>query len=245
MVFLRYGKPIWITAVLLSCLVVCLVWTFPVIQQAVKYVDLYKQVFTYGLPTITVNNGGLELQGDLPTTITINNNIKVVFCIDANEAMLKDAPLGSVVISESWILRKTAKGINWIGLKNIKVDHPLLLNPESIRQKIDTFLHLAVIVANVLTAILTILLLLVVVVFGAGVGSIIDAFAEGPFRFSDLMAISSVSLLLAILLAALASSYKLTAHHPVLPMLLTFLTVAIILTYGLIRLHRRQQGMNF
>ncbi|MBN1560308.1 DUF1189 family protein [candidate division KSB1 bacterium] len=226
--------PIVATTVILSVYII-----IPLLQRLDHYVDLYEPVLNDTTPTIILQDGKIEFEGNIPQHIELASGVEVFFAEIVNDSLFQLAPVNSVFISSQEIWHKRSDGIKKYDLQQMQIDdEPLVLQPLQLREKLHRLRNTVFVILIVTLMVGLFLILVVLAYFGAGVGIMIDAFQNGPYSFAELLNWSSIFLLLCALLWIVFTSgtvqyvgYAIIAH------------VTIMIVFVHVRLFARREGI--
>jgi|GEM_PF-7064178 len=171
-------------AALVAAIFVTILLIVPSVQLLNDYIDLYRPVLSKDIPTIIIKDNGLELKGDLPKTVTLKNGVKVFFDSTTNKERFQSVPRHSVFIAEKelWIQRKS--DVKKLDLEGLNADDgPQELNPVKIGAAIDNYARLFIIGVTVACIISSFFINWLFVLFGGGIGLMVDAFGNGHLNY--------------------------------------------------------------
>lgn len=194
---------------LLAALIAAILITVLIIMPGVRllndYIRLYRPVLSKDIPTIILKDNGLELKGELPKTVTLKNGVKVFFDRKPDKDRFLSVPQHSVFIAEKelWIQRKS--DVKKIDLENLNSDDgPQELNPVEIGEAIDKYARAFIIGLTIASIILSFLINWLFVLFGGGIGLMVDAFGNGHLNYWQITSLAGgIYVLLSIVMVVL------------------------------------------
>lgn len=200
MIFLFEKKRFAFLAIVLAALFLDIFEIFPIGSKIVDIIKLYRPILNTDTPTLTLENGGLKIEGNIPSQIHIENGIFCYFDSTFNDTVFKSSPKNSLFITPQSVYIQKEDSVKVIDLSNIQLDKPLEINPDRIASAIDSWLKIFLVVFFIIGVIVSLFLLLLISFFGAGFGTMIDAFKNGPFSFKNLFCFSSFFTLLMVII---------------------------------------------
>ena len=177
----------------------------PLMQRLDEYVELYEPALNETTPTIHVLDSRIEFEGHIPQQIILADSVQVLFDTVVNDSLFQTTPARSVFIAEDKICLKKEDDIDVLALENINIDS-LVLRPLEVKKKLHQFRTLTYVIVAFMSVVFLFLIVLLVANFGAGIGIMIDAFANGPHTFKELLNVASLVLLFVILFWIIFSS---------------------------------------
>ncbi len=185
------------------------------------------------LPSILFDSSGTYIEGRLPFEWRLPDSTVILYTHTPDSLYLIDKPVHSLICADSLFLFKTGSRI--IPAKNLAwgEDHTWRLDKTSLNKVMDFYLRIGNTLLHALGILFFLALCGVLIVFGAGVASIVDGFANGPFRFRELLRLAAAVLMAAVLLAVLNPFRSVLLSFikwavPVYLAIMFFLTLALI-----------------
>lgn len=185
----------------------------PLVHSITNLIDMYEAVLNEQLPILRLYDGRIDMEGKLPQKIILENGTYVVFDTTYNDSLFRDLPANSLFISERDIRIKIKAEILTWSLDKIRIgekDEPLLLEPSKMREKIQKYRNLTLIIIGVAIFFIVAMSLISITFFAAGIGFMIDAFTQGAFSFGELLNLAAFILLFVIFLWIIFGSNSIT-----------------------------------
>lgn len=213
MVKLSSKKRYAIIPLLIGTLLIAIFKILPLVQYIDKLIDLYEPVLDEKLPIVQFYDGRIDIEGELPHKVTLENGAYVLFDSIYNDSLFKDLPATSLFISERDIRIKTKAEIVRLSLDKIILEdkgESMVLEPLRLREKIQRYRNLAIIIIDAALFFLIAMSLTGIALLAAGIGFMIDAFTQGAFTFGELLNFASFTLLFFIFLWIIFGSNSMT-----------------------------------
>lgn len=221
--------------IFINTLVVFLVWEYPLVMKLRQQVDKYRPVLTDEMPSIRFHEKGVELIGVLPYIAELGTGKTIRFDSVVDTTILLGYQPGSLLVTNDSLLYRGREKINRITLTGIKSDHPHTYTGPELRLKIDRYFN------NIFTGILlvaaglTLIVMLLAALIGAGCGAIVDAFSNGPFSYGKLLSIASMIQFAWILSVLVFYKFNLNVWEMLPPLLIVYLLSIMVAVYAIIR----------
>jgi len=189
---------------ILFVLVISVVFSLQVIRPLVdamqEYILLYRPALNENTPKITfLPNGGIQLDGPLPTTIELENQVLVIFDTTPDTSRFNDAPRRSVFVAEKELWYKTKDDIKEFDLMEISSDGDTThIDPVHFGKKVDKYNSIFITILTILVIGSFFLMIWLVAALGGGIGLMVDAFTRGQMSYAQCMNIASLYLFLII-----------------------------------------------
>ncbi|MDZ7722117.1 MAG: DUF1189 family protein [candidate division KSB1 bacterium] len=218
----------WISA-LVSALFITGMIIVPASQKINDYISIYRPLFDADSPRILLMEDGVDLQGDLPSRVTLDNGVQVLFDHKPDSSRFADTPRYSLFFTpdELWYQGKT--GIRSFDLDGLtSEDDTTVVNTAEMGRKIDHYSQIILISAAFTLTVLIFILNFLLIAFAGGIGIMLDAFGDGNLDYSDTLNIAALFYLPMVILAVLL--YKplgiSLGYYILCYILLTFVTCA-------------------
>ena len=185
----KFAIPFFI---FINTLILFFVWEYPGISTIRSSANIYREAITDEMPNVRFDESGIEFIGHKPYEKTLENGI--IFRIDdeTDYTLFETFPHKSLLITDDNLLYRTKNGKVDVPLSNIKSDRIENFTGAEIRMRLDkSFNNIFTMITLVILGV-TLLLMLLLALLGAGFGSIVDAFTEGPFRYRHMLNIASI-----------------------------------------------------
>ena len=216
-----------------NTVIIFLVWERPTINSTLYFIDLYRSALREPMPDITFLKRGIRLVGELPVVIHLRDSVDVIFDQQADSLQLLSRKKGSILIRDDYLFYRTESGVRTFALESITIDSVRTMSPDQLRRKVDKYYIPAVTAIYVATIVMSLLAILLINLFGAGIGVIVDAFTEGPFSYRQMLNVAGFLLFLWIaLLAGLHAFLPIGRYLAVLFLAGYFVSVAVVVRLG-------------
>jgi len=226
-------KSLFLFIIFLNSIIIGILIIIPLSNKILEYVKLYSQAFVEPFPEMMISSGKIEFLGPVPVKLTIDNSIQIICDPLPDEDYFATCPRNSVLISENFIWFKTNNGIKKYNLSEIKItDNPIKLSPSEVRSFLVKYAKLILQILSIVVFILIYFLQLLIVILGAGIGFMIDAFENGKFNFTQL--INTASIFFTIFLVLNYVIFKLnwiTIKFILINIVLFYLSIAGVVYY--------------
>jgi hypothetical protein len=149
------------------------------------------------LPLIKFDSVGTHIEGTLPFIWRLPDSTVIFYTRKPDSLYLKDKPIYSLVCSDSLFLFKTGSRIYPVKDLNLSGHSKWTLGAKSLTKIVDFFLHIGNTILHTLGLLAFLLVSSLIVLFGAGVASMVDGFSNGPFHFRELIRLAALVFLFA------------------------------------------------
>ena len=178
--------------IFINTLILFFVWEYPAILKLKENANVYRAAVTADMPSFRIDEAGIEFIGHKPYEKILLNGI--IFRIDSqmDSVLFETFPHKSIWLTDDNLYFRNKNGTTNIPLGNIKSDRIEKYSGSQINLRLDKSFNsiFTIIILVILGA--TLILMLLLALLGAGFGSIVDAFAEGPFRYRHMLNIASI-----------------------------------------------------
>jgi ABC-type sugar transport system permease subunit len=234
-----FNKKIFAFFILLFCTLLLLVFTIlPLVQKINHTIKIYYPLLQPDTPTIYLYNHGLQLHGELPKTIVLENGVKVFFDFQVNDTLITNSPVGSIFIGEDAIKIKTRSEVKGIRCDEINIDkEPLIIEPLKVKSLVNRLLSIILVIISLIFTGFVLALLYLLAIISAGLGLMIDTFRDGPNSFTFYLNLSSV-ILLAFIVSNVLFSIKAFLHLKLF--LVVYLLSIIAVSYSIISFQNKK-----
>ena len=193
----------WISA-LVSALFITGMIIIPASQKINEYISIYRPLFDAQSPQILLMEDGIELQGELPSHITLDNNVEIFFDQKPDSGKFANTPRYSLFITPDQLWYQGKTRIQSFDLDGLTSENDTtLVNTAEMGRKIDQYSQIVLISAALIIAILIFVVNFIFIAFAGGIGIMLDAFGNGNLEYSDTINIAAIFYLPLVILAVL------------------------------------------
>jgi hypothetical protein len=232
---LKKAKIVVPLLVIINSLLLFFVWQVPIMDRLKEYVELYREAISENVPSIKISEDGLEFLGTFPYTKVLKNSIVVTIDNKIDTVKFKTFPAKSIWLNNDTLLYRGKSILKIIPLNDIKGDSTTVITGQQINQKVDKFFYIAFNVAKILLFFSTLLIVFLLVLFGAGMGSVVDAFSDGPFKYKDMLTIASWLQFMWIGVAIGGKYFGVLSMSAIIPFLIIYILTIMAYVYYLLK----------
>jgi hypothetical protein len=178
--------------IFINALILFIVWEYPAISTIRSNANIYRAAITDDMPNVRFDESGIEFIGHKPYEKTLVNGIKFRIDSQMDSALFDTFPQKSIWITDDNFYYRNKNGSIDIPLNNIKSDKIENFNGAEIKLRLDKSFNNIFTIATLVILGVTLIVMLLLALLGAGFGSIVDAFAEGPFGYRHMLNIASI-----------------------------------------------------
>ena len=220
--------------IFINSLLVFFIWQYPNVMDLKNSVDTYREAISEDMPSIRFADDGIDFLGILPYTKELRNGVIVHIDNDIDTVLFKSFPEKSIWLSEDTLFYRRHSDITKISLKSIHSDPPEVYTGAEIKLKVEKSFDMLFTVGLLILLGLTFLVLLLLTLLGAGMGSIVDAFSEGPYNYKHMLKIASFFQFVWLLVAVVGYFLGITHIGAILPILVFYLLSIMGFVYYLV-----------
>lgn len=228
-------KPVILVLLIVQIAIVFFILEQPVLRNLLSTTELIRTALNGPVPTITLLQKGISLEGELPVRIQLRDNIWLIFDTFADSSEFLAYAPRSTWLSNDKLLFRTKKGIASFDLNKVSSsDSPKTYSGKEIHDKFEKYYRPGKTLIFVLSIFITSVLLFFLVLLGGGVGLIIDAFKDGPSTYGQMVLLSAQLLTVWVIIAAGVQFAGLFSQHVLgVVFVLYLISIVLVVNYSL------------
>ena len=213
---------------------------YPAVGKLKDHLSIYREAVSEDMPSIELSEEGIIFVGNLPYTKVLRNGI--IFTIDngVDTVKLKSFPQKSIWLSNhTFLYRKTSKIVH-VPLDSINIEMSGSYTGQDIEHKVDKFFGPIFTIILIFLFAATLLFIFLLILVGAGMGSIVDTFSNGPYGYKQLLKIASLVQLIWIIIAFVCHDLGCASMRSIFPFLLLYIFTIMGVVYFLVRKNSKE-----